>query len=514
MPSKWEQRHRRPAAVTLLLVVLVVVGRVLNVLGSDVLDFLARSCSSSNVKADGTCTLDGDVTLRPAGTPVPQLPVQLLRLSGLSSATAPPPRLDFADAVDALLTIPANSTLSLSNLVLAGVQLPMSPYPLPLRSFLRPRAVLLASSSSSRLVLTNITMLVTSCTAMSLHASLACSLSPGPNVTVTPAWLHVHSLDTQALSLTDVRVRCAERQLAPVPCLAHTVRSGSELVAALAAYQTASLTTSTTGTTGTTSTIGGTGGGGAWLLTVPDAGQQAQAQVPAAQSLEQLPLYLHVPASISLADVPAPYLGDDGQAVMLPEALRFNLIVIAGPTPPNATSTTAATANAAAAAGRGLPPGVAERLELDLAWRPHVLPLDDRFGRIRIQDLALTNLPLSPRSSDMPSAVLRCAVWTFDLMRSGLGVPVQQRLVLSRVTLRLPLEEVATLAADATATGKDGLRLPLAAPLGPVQCARENTVLVNVAGYLVGGPVGQDGRVWGQQPGGVGPVWARRAFSV
>ncbi|KAG2497870.1 hypothetical protein HYH03_004136 [Edaphochlamys debaryana] len=347
-------------------------------------------------------------------------------LSELDMSSAPP------------LSLAPNQTLMVRGATLRTTLTP--PAALSWSAFLVPRELTLGAGS--RLVLRGVTVLVSSCAALSQHQSLACRVCPSPVFTITPTSLHVERLSTPSADFENVTLMCSGFKPAPFPCLAYVVRSGQELVNAISSAQSL--------------------GSGTPQLRANSSGfAEAAPPFPPPSSVSptsaaNVAMYLFIPTHISMAHVALPYGSSRPDVrVAVPQPIGQSLVVISGPpVDPGATS-------GGSASEGGL-------VEWDLAHLPYILPMSERQGRIQIQNLALTNLPYG-HAADNPSAMLGSLVWTFDVERELLGAPLKGRLVLSNVTLRVRSEELATWVADSTGA------LP-PPPLDAVLCAQENTV--------------------------------------
>ncbi|KAG2439103.1 hypothetical protein HYH02_006625 [Chlamydomonas schloesseri] len=325
---------------------------------------------------------------------------------GPVASPAPAPRpavtLDLR-SLSGLFSVPANGTLELRGLNITGAALPSAPYLLPASGFLALSAFRLGAGARLRLVDSVLT--VPSCALLSLHQTYACGLSPSPNVTVTPSSLVVHQLTTPSLDAWNVTVQCSGAA-APFPCLAASVDSGTELLAAVWSAQASS---------DTAAAVFGKGN------TV---------------------LYLHLSSGLILLSESLP-----GECPDWGSRMRIPLYQATLGTAGNQTAARDPCPIIATSLSIVLQGATDGTTVLDLAKSTSLIVLETRAaeatGSVEIRRLQLRNPPPGPLGG-LPYSLMRLPLWTFEFRRrivGGLQLPIFLRVVDSVV--ELPPEEMA-----------------------------------------------------------------------
>ncbi|KAG2432173.1 hypothetical protein HXX76_009093 [Chlamydomonas incerta] len=352
-------------------------------------------------------------------------------------------------SLSGLFSVPPNGTLELRGLSIVGAALPAAPFPLPAAGFLALSAFRLGAGARLRLV--DCVLTVPSCALLSLHQTYACGVSPSPNVTVMPSGLLVRRLTTPSLDADNVTVQCTGAA-APFPCLAASVRSGTELLAAVyGAFEHVSASSSLFGRT-------------------------------------DPPVYLHIAQHVVLAEAAAVRDG------LCPTGSRASASADAGglagrsPAPatgPSPAMGTTAGANGTAAAGTaaGCTPELSFRLVLsgdpgaatvlDLAGTSSWLKPKPGAGLVELRHLTLRNAPAGP-TGFVPLSLMRLYIWTVDFTRYNVGYKYREVLTVSDCGVELPAAEVAMW--------RQAWGLPLSPRLQAALCLLDNE---NVLGDAV-----------------------------
>ena len=311
-------------------------------------------------------------------------------------AAAVPASLDLR-SLSGLFSVPPNGTLEIRGLSIVGAALPSAPFPLPASGFLALSAFRLGAGARLRLVDSFLT--VPSCALLSLHQTYACGVSPSPNVTVTPSSLVVHRLTTPSLDATNVTVQCSGAA-APFPCLAASVRSGTELLAAVRSAQESS-----------------------------DAATAAFGKFTAT-------LYLQLSGHILLAESVARDCPDWSTRVRIRyfKASADLFVPLLEPCPIITNM---------AIVLQGTEDG---STVLDLAGSTSLFSLESRAvgfsGSVELRWLRLRNPPAGPLGT-LPYSLMRLPLWTFEFRRRVVGVELPAYLRVSDCVLELPPEEIA-----------------------------------------------------------------------
>ncbi|KAG2432174.1 hypothetical protein HXX76_009094 [Chlamydomonas incerta] len=301
-------------------------------------------------------------------------------------------------SLSGLFSVPPNGTLDLRGLSIVGAALPSAPFPLPAAGFLALSAFRLGAGARLRLV--DCVLTVPSCALLSLHQTYACRVSPSPNVTVTPSGLVVRRLTTPSLDADNVTVQCAGAA-APFPCLAASVRSGIELLAAVRSAQKSSDTA---------------------------------AAMFAKDSNLGTTLNLHLAGHIVLAESVPRECPDWSSRVQ--RHFYKQSVGADAPQEPCPVITNMAIVLQGAEDGTTV---------LDLAGSTSLFALESRagyYGTVELRRLQLRNPPAGPLGS-LPYSLMRLPLWTFDFRRRVVGAEVPAFLRVTDCVLELPPEEVA-----------------------------------------------------------------------
>ena len=403
------------------------------------------------------CTLSDGIALRSGGVSPTPLPAASL-WQGLSSELQ---TLDLR-SLSGLFSVPPNGTLEIRGLSIVGAALPSAPFPLPASGFLALSAFRLGAGARLRLVDSFLT--VPSCALLSLHQTYACGVSPSPNVTVTPSSLVVHRLTTPSLDVTNVTVQCSGAA-APFPCLAASVRSGTELVQA--AF----------------------------------AAQPLIAASFVSFGVTEVPVYLFIAQDILLAEAADLHatLCRASRASSSDGAFGTTAGSNAAPIRPGVAARPAPTAATPPPTTAPEPPGptvwagcsapLSYRLVLsgapgaatvlDLTGTTSWLQPGARAGGLELLHLTLRGPPAGPGEA-VPLGLMRLLLWTADFPRRNLGVQSRVFLALEDCVVELPAAEVAMW--------REAWGLPLGPRLRGTLCLQnEETVLGNVVAEQVGG---------------------------